>query len=49
MPALHCFTATKHPWVVLTEGVPAFAGNYDEAQVSSAEARARVATVMDQG
>lgn len=45
-PDLHCFTATKHPWVVLPEGVPAFAGNYDEAQVWSAEAQARVAKVM---
>ena len=45
-PDIHCFTATKHAWVALPEGVPAFEGDYDAEQVWSAEAKSRVETAM---
>lgn len=45
-PGVHCFTATKHPWVVLPEGVPASECNHDEGQVWSEEARTRVEAIM---
>jgi hypothetical protein len=45
-PDVHCFTATKHPWVTLPDGVPAFAGDYDAAKVWTAEASGRIAAAM---
>jgi hypothetical protein len=45
-PDVHCFTGTKHPWVVIPNGVPAFEGNYDETGVWSAEARTRLEAAM---
>ncbi len=45
-PDLHCFTASKHPWVVLPPGVPAFAEGYDSDAVWSEEARERVAAAL---
>jgi hypothetical protein len=41
-PDVHCFTATKHAWVALPEGIPAFEGDYDSELVWSAEAKSRV-------
>lgn len=34
-PDVHIFTASKQPWVVIPDGVPAFAGYYDAASVWS--------------
>lgn len=45
-PDVHCWTASKHPWIVLPEGVPAFPGNYDSDAVWSEEAKARLAAVF---
>jgi hypothetical protein len=45
-PDVHCFTATKHPWIALPADVPAFAGDYDSAKVWSEEAAARIASAM---
>ena len=45
-PDIHCFTTTKHPWIALPAGVPAFEGNYDAEQVWNAEAKARFTTAM---
>jgi hypothetical protein len=45
-PDVHCFTATKHPWVDLPDGVPAFEDNYDSAMVWSADATRRVEAAM---
>jgi hypothetical protein len=42
-PDVHCFTATKHPWVTLPNSVPAFEGDYDAAKVWSADATERLA------
>lgn len=43
-PDVHCFTATKHPWVVLPSDKPAFEGDYDPETVWSARALARLRT-----
>jgi hypothetical protein len=32
-PDVHIYTATKQPWVILPDGVPAFAEFYDRAQL----------------
>jgi hypothetical protein len=45
-PDVHCFTASKHPWVVLPPGVPAFEGDYDAGAVWPQEAQRRVAAAM---
>jgi hypothetical protein len=45
-PDVHCYIATKHPWVVLPPGVPAFEGDYDSDAVWSAEAKARLGAVL---
>jgi hypothetical protein len=48
-PDVHCFTASKHPWVVLPPGVPAFEGDYDAEAVWSPDARRRIAAAMADG
>ena len=45
-PDIHCYTRSKHPWVVLPPGVPAFEADYDHATVWSAESKIRMAAVM---
>jgi hypothetical protein len=47
VPDVHCYTATKHPWVAIPEGVPAFEEGYDPATAWSAEALARVGAVRE--
>jgi len=41
LPDIHCYTQTKHPWVVLPEGIPAFPRGYDPSAVLSGEALVR--------
>ena len=48
-PDIHCFTETRHPWVILPEGVPASAGNYDERELWSPETVARIEAAMGEG
>jgi len=45
-PDVHCFTATKHDWVALPPGVPAFEGDYDAELVWSVEARNPLETAL---
>lgn len=45
-PDVHCFTATKHRWIALPQGIPAFEGDYDSEKVWSADARARLEAVF---
>lgn len=40
-PDVHIFTASKQPWVVLPDGVPAFEAFYDRDRVWSEESLAR--------
>ena len=40
-PDVHIFTASKQPWVVLPEGVPAVVEYYDREQLWSADSLAR--------
>ena len=40
-PDVHIYTASKQPWVVLPEGVPAFAEYYDAQKVWSPESLER--------
>lgn len=40
-PDVHIFTASKQPWVVLPEGVPAFEEFYERERVWSEESLAR--------
>jgi hypothetical protein len=42
-PHVHCYTRSKHPWVALPAGAPAFEADYDGAAVLSAAAMARIA------
>lgn len=44
-PDLHCFTATRLPWVVIPDDVPAFEGSYDPRDVWSEEVQTRLAAV----
>ncbi|WGF88501.1 GFA family protein [Marinivivus vitaminiproducens] len=46
VPDVHCYTATRHPWVVLPAGVPAYEGDYDHEQVWSAEAKERIGRAL---
>lgn len=48
-PDVHCFTATKHPWVVLPAGVPAFEDDYDSDIVWSEQAKERIAKALGDG
>lgn len=45
-PDLHCFTASKHPWIALPPGVPAFEASYDADAVWPPEAKRRVAAAI---
>lgn len=47
-PDIHIFTASKQPWVVLNDDVPARDGYYNRANYWSDAALARFQTVMDQ-
>ncbi|SLN72636.1 GFA family protein [Roseisalinus antarcticus] len=40
-PSVHIFTATRQPWVLLDDGVPAFEGFYPPGTVWTDAARAR--------
>jgi hypothetical protein len=40
-PEVHIYTASKQPWVVLPEGVPAFRAYYDAKKLWPAESLAR--------
>jgi hypothetical protein len=40
-PDVHIFTASKQPWVVLPEGIPAFAEYYDLKELWPEASRAR--------
>jgi hypothetical protein len=40
-PTVHIYTSSKQPWVILPEGVPAFAEFYNPREVWSAETGAR--------
>lgn len=43
VPDVHCYTASKHPWIILRADVPQFAQAYDTAAIWSHAARARLA------
>ncbi len=45
-PDVHCWTASRHPWVQIPEGIPAFGGDYDTDFVWDAEARTRIAAAL---
>ena len=45
-PDVHIFTASKQPWVVLPEGVPAFEEFYERERVWSEESLARRRAAM---
>lgn len=47
VPDVHCFTASKHPWVTVPEGVPVYPEDYDSDAVWSAEAKARLAAALN--
>lgn len=47
-PDVHCFTASKHPWVVIPPDMPAFDQDYDASVVWSAQAQARLDAVFGQ-
>lgn len=42
-PDVHCYTRSKHPWVVLPTGVPGYEADYDGAAILSGESIARIA------
>lgn len=46
-PDLHCFTASRLPWVTIPDGVPAFEGTYDPRDVWSEKVQMRLAAVMN--
>ncbi len=48
-PDVHCFTATKHAWIALPDGIPAYEGDYDSELVWSPEARTRLETALRGG
>jgi hypothetical protein len=45
-PDIHIFTASKQPWVVLPEGMPAVAEYYDTSDYWPPESLARRAAVL---
>ena len=45
-PDAHIFTASKQPWVVIPEGIPAFEEYYDREEVWSAESLARRQAIL---
>lgn len=45
-PDVHCFTASKHPWIALPLSVPAFEAGYDADAVWPDAAKDRVAAAM---
>ena len=47
-PDVHIFTATKQPWVVLDETVPAFAEYYDRDAIWPPDSLARRAALLPQ-
>jgi hypothetical protein len=48
-PEVHCHTASKHPWVALPDGVPAFAADYDHDRVWSDAVKARLSEALSVG
>jgi hypothetical protein len=46
-PDVHCFTGSKHPWVVLPMGVLAFEGDNDPEAVWPQAAKDRIGAAMD--
>ena len=47
-PDVHIFTASKQPWVVLPEGIPAFEEYYDRDELWSKESLARRQALVPQ-
>src|SRR6185369_7002908 len=47
-PDVHIFTESKQPWVVLPEGIPAFAEFYDRPKLWPQESLARREAVLAQ-
>ena len=47
-PDVHIFTASKQPWVVLPEGVPAFEEYYDRDELWPKESLARRQSLLPQ-
>ena len=47
-PDVHIFTATKQPWVVLPEGVPAFEEYYDREELWPRESLVRRQALLPQ-
>jgi hypothetical protein len=45
-PEIHLFTASKQPWVILPEGVPAVVEYYDRDRYWPAESLARRADLL---
>jgi hypothetical protein len=45
-PDVHCYTESKHPWVVIPAGVPTFAQGYDPSAAWSAEAQRRLGLAL---
>ena len=46
MPALHIFTASKQPWVVLPADTPAFAEYHEREQLWPAQSLARRQAIL---
>lgn len=49
VPDVHCFTATKHPWITIPADAPSFPADYDSDQIWSSEAKTRLAAAMSSG
>lgn len=45
-PAAHCFTRSKHPWVVIPSNVPAAEAHYDSESCWPAESQQRMAAAL---
>jgi hypothetical protein len=45
-PDVHCFTVSRHPWVTLPPGVPAYEDNYDSGEVLDGARLARLQAAM---
>lgn len=45
-PDVHCFTASKHPWVSLPPEVPAYADNYESAAVLDEDRLSRLTALL---
>lgn len=48
-PEIHIFTASKQPWVVLPDGIPAVAEYYDREEFWPVDSLERRRAVLDEG